>query len=245
VPQFLVESIDPLSGRILLAPGEERHLLLACRGRVGETVRIFDGRGMQATALLARTERGKALLTLSGEPLRPALPGRRLLLLQGMPARDAFETVITSAVEAGVSRILPVIAERTARPARGFSTRGDRWRALVLAAVKQSLRPDIPVVEDPLPLYEAAGRIGDAVGIVLTGPSGGPPLPAALATLPSDRDLALAVGPEGGWSPGELATLAGRGFLPASLGPYILRCETAAVVAVGAARLAESGPPEE
>lgn len=164
----------------------------------------------------------------------PALP---ITLLLSIFKFDRMEWTIEKATELGVSRIIPIIARRSEKHlAQAAQNRTERWRKIAREASKQSRRSDIPVIEDPLPLKTAARREGEAIRLLLAEQERATTLRAALdEALNSAGDefpeIRLATGPEGGWTAEEEALFDAEGWKPVSLGPRILRAETAAITA--------------
>lgn len=169
----------------------------------------------------------------------PALP---VTLLLSIFKFDRMEWAIEKATELGVSRIVPVIARRSEKHlAQAAANRTERWRRIARESAKQSRRSDIPVIEDVIPLKMAARREGDAVKLLLAEQERATTLRTALAAALDDSlrtngdqypEIRLAVGPEGGWVAEEEALFDDEGWKPVSLGPRILRAETAAVTAM-------------
>jgi 16S rRNA (uracil1498-N3)-methyltransferase len=147
------------------------------------------------------------------------------LLLAALPHPD-LDSVLEAATALGVARFLPIVAERSvARPARD---RQRRWEAIVESAAEQSHRRTIPQVRPVSDLRTALEEIGDSRLIVLDAAADG----ALPALEDNSREVVIAVGPEGGWSPGELDAFHRSGAELASLGPFVLRARLAPVVAI-------------
>jgi 16S rRNA (uracil1498-N3)-methyltransferase len=172
----------------------------------------------------------------------PALP---LTLVMSIFKFDHMEWAIEKATELGVAAIAPVIARRTeTHLAHAAEKRTERWRRIAHQAAQQSRRSDVPLVHSPVALAERVRAASTATRIVLAEQERTTTLRQALdeaieqaeADMPS---LELAIGPEGGWSPEEEALFDANGWRAASLGPRILRAETAAIaaLAVAASRL--------
>jgi 16S rRNA (uracil1498-N3)-methyltransferase len=146
-----------------------------------------------------------------------------------------MEWAIEKATELGVRRIVPVIARRTdAHLASAANKRFDRWQRLAHQASEQSRRPATPGLASPIKVSEAVA-ISATTRILLAETETQHKLLDRLESHQPEASLALAIGPEGGWSPDEITTFTTAGFLPASLGPTILRAETAAIAAVAIA----------
>jgi 16S rRNA (uracil1498-N3)-methyltransferase len=235
VPQFLVDpaDVDETKGIALLRSDEARHLLKSLRARIGDEVLLFDGAGRRwgsrlkgADAAFAELDQLSALP--SGEP--PC----EVHLINGLMKGQRWQWLLEKAVELGATRITPVITRYTvARPdEKRASDQRDRWQATALGAAKQCERAVVPLIDAPVEFEKfLAGLSPKAKGearlacIERADGSGDPHL-AGAATV------RIAVGPEGGWSSEEAEALAASGFVPLSLGPRILRGETAAIVAL-------------
>ncbi|MGP8271466.1 MAG: RsmE family RNA methyltransferase [Terracidiphilus sp.] len=165
----------------------------------------------------------------------PALP---VTLVMAIYKFDHMEWAIEKATELGVAAITPVIARRTEKHlALAAEKRAERWRRIVHEAAQQSRRCDVPLIHEPGPLAERARAASEATRIVLAEQE-------RTATLRSLMDevmkvaeeempaIEIAIGPEGGWAPSEEALFDANGWRAASLGPRILRAETAAIAAL-------------
>ena len=168
----------------------------------------------------------------------PALP---LTMLLSIFKFDRMEWAIEKATELGVERILPIVARRSEKHlALSAQNRVERWRRIAREAAQQSRRSDVPVVEDVAQLKVAARREGDAVRLLLAEQERTRTLRKALEeALAESGDqlpvVRVAVGPEGGWAAEEEALFDSEGWKPVSLGPRILRAETAAITAMAVA----------
>jgi 16S rRNA (uracil1498-N3)-methyltransferase len=165
----------------------------------------------------------------------PALP---ITLVISIFKFDHMEWGIEKATELGVAAIAPVIAHRTEKHlAQGAGKRGERWRRIAHEAAKQSRRSDVPLIHDPSPLADRVRIASDAIRIVLAEQERSTTLRTAVdEAVNAARNkmpiLELAFGPEGGWSPEEEALFDANGWRAASLGPRVLRAETAAIAAL-------------
>lgn len=165
----------------------------------------------------------------------PALP---ITLVVSVFKFDHMEWGIEKATELGVAAIAPVIARRTDKHlALAAAKRAERWRRIAHEAAQQSRRSDVPLVYDPVPLANHIRLESEAARIVLAEQERSTTLRALVeeavqAGGNQTPTLELAFGPEGGWAPEEEALFDANGWRPASLGPRILRAETAAVAAL-------------
>jgi 16S rRNA (uracil1498-N3)-methyltransferase len=204
------------------------HLIRVLRARVGQEFDIAAGavvrRGRIATIKESRVD------FELGEEVCAAVAAKVTLLL-AIFKFDRMEWAIEKCTELGASRIVPVIARRTdAHLAAASSKRAERWRRIALQASEQSRRAAPPEIAAPIKLPDAASLTG-ALRILLAESEQRILLPHVL-TLPScEGEILLAIGPEGGWAEDESQLFQKSGWISASLGPTILRAETAAIAA--------------
>jgi 16S rRNA (uracil1498-N3)-methyltransferase len=213
-------------GALELPEGEADHVLRVLRGRERDLVEVVDGAGRLFVAELRGGRRADVVEEL-------ALAGAEdveISLYQAIPKGGRMDFVVEKATEVGVSTIVPVVAERgVVNPREG---KIGRWRRVVEAAARQSLRLRVPEVREPVPFERAVREVGEA-GVLLHNAPG---LDVVEAVVGSPAGLF--VGPEGGWGAGELRLAEEVGLTFAQLGPYRLRSETAGVVAVARAQAA-------
>jgi 16S rRNA (uracil1498-N3)-methyltransferase len=165
----------------------------------------------------------------------PALP---VTLVLAVYKFDRMEWAIEKATELGVAAIVPVIARRTEKHlSQAAAKRAERWRRIAHEAAQQARRSDVPQVHAPIALAERVRAASASTRIVLAEQERSTTLHQALdeivaaakGALPT---LEMAIGPEGGWAPDEETLFDGNGWRAVSLGPRILRAETAAIVAL-------------
>jgi 16S rRNA (uracil1498-N3)-methyltransferase len=234
--RFFVET--PVSaGRAVVTGSDLHHLRDVLRLQPGEEVAVADGSGAQAVARIVAVGPDEASLEVVRALPSAALPD--VTLVQGLSRGPKMDLVVEKTTELGVARIVPVVMRRSVVRIDGAEggRKAGRWRRVAEAAAKQSQRPSVPTVDEPLP-FEALRGVLEAFDVVLvpwevTAPSG-PGIGGALraAGASAGSSVAVVVGPEGGMDPAEVETLALLGAVPVSLGATILRTETAAVVAV-------------
>ena len=234
-PRFHVPEAGP-GGRVSLPEHAAHHAREVLRLRAGAAVRIFDGAGAEFEAELdSVTRRGVEARIGHAVAARPESSLRLVLALSPLKG-DRMELVIQKATELGVAEVWPVVTARTdaaARPALE-GTRQERWEKVASGAAEQWGRAVVPPIAPTATFAELLGRPFDGQRVVFVEIPGAPPL----APLPRPPAAALLlIGPAGGWEPRETERLTGAGFAPASLGPRILRSETAALAAVVAAQV--------
>lgn len=223
---------EAVSGEQVSFDAEEAHHLARVRRLgPGDVVQAVDGQGLELTVLLTRVgPRGAegAIVRRAGRVSESPLD---LTLAQGIPKGDKLERIIRMATELGVSRIVPLVTEYTiarAEPAR-WSRRLVRCQRVAREASKQSGRSIIPEVERPRALTEWLGE-PPSPGLLLCCWEGERAGLGAVLPAGGVERVTVVVGPEGGLSEGEVARLRSAGAVVASLGPRILRTETAGPV---------------
>ena len=235
LPRFHVPGAAP-GARVVLPEHAGHHAREVLRLRPGAPVRVFDGAGAEFEAVLDEVSRRTVSARL-GRPAEPrAESSLRLVLAAAVLKGDRMEAVVQKATELGVWEIWPVVTFRTdaaARPALQ-GTRAERWERVASGAAEQCGRAVVPHVAPTTTLEGLLARPFDGPRAVLLETTGHPALPS----LPVDpvSPLLVLVGPAGGFEPAEAERLRAAGVLFASLGPRILRAETAAVAAVAIAQ---------
>ena len=224
------------SATATLIGDQAAHLARVLRAEPGQIFDVVAG-GFLHRAEVVRVSEDEVVFTLHEElESDTALP---LHLLLAVFKFDHMEWAIEKATELGVSRITPILARRTEKHlAQAAAKRADRWRRIALEASKQSRRTTIPEIDAPTPLKPALELELSPLRILLSETEQATALAAALAA--SDRptgyeSVALAIGPEGGWTPEEMKLFVQYEWQPVTLGPRILRAETAAIAAIAIA----------
>jgi len=217
---------------------DHRHLARVLRVREGDAVTLFDGAGSEVAARVARVGRHATELVPENQPAIAAggaFPP--VVLLVAVPRGGRMDLLVQKTCELGVARIVPILAARSvARPEPG---RRARWQKIAQEAARQCGRADVPAVEEPVALDAALARTDlPPLRLALWEGERGQSLGAAVAGASLPAAVALLVGPEGGFAPGEIDAARAAGFVPVSLGTRILRVETAAIAAVVLAQAA-------
>ncbi len=220
-------------------PAEVAHRVVhVLRMGPGQRLRLFDGSGCEVEVEIAAV-RGREVLVSPVAELPPDPPAPVIHLYPALIRPQRFEWLLEKATELGVTRVQPVVSERCqVRAVELGPGKAARWRRITLEAAEQCGRRDVPELASPLPLAAALAR---AEGLLLlpweaeraAAPTLGEALRAASPDVGSARcPVAIFIGPEGGFSPAEVAAARTRGVLTVSLGPRVLRAETAAVAAL-------------
>lgn len=216
---------------IELGGAEAKHAVTVNRSRVGDGIRIGNGRGLVATGIVESIEPGAVAVRVTGVEEQTE-PAPRLVLVQALAKGDRDELAIQAATELGVSAIIPWAASRSVSRWEGAKKEKGRarWETIVREASKQSIRSFVPPV---LPIASTADLkvLAASSRVVLLDPTAGDRL-SDLQTDADTRDLLLVVGPEGGISDSELDALTGAGAVRVRLGDTILRTSSAGPAAL-------------
>lgn len=221
---------DAVEGdRAFLTGQNAHHLARVLRAQVGQEFDVVCD-GVVRLGRIASISDDLVTFDLGAELPQPTL--REISLLLAVFKFDRFEWAIEKVTELGVSTIQPVIARRTdAHLASAAGKRRERWQRVAHEAAQQSRRIATPVINEPAKLQDALSVPG--ARILLAESETDLSLTAALAA--TSGPLSLAIGPEGGWTDEEVQQFAAAGWSSATLGPTILRAETAAIAAVAIA----------
>ncbi len=241
-PRLLIDQLLRPGAEAPLSEGQARHIGLVLRLEAGDTLRVFNATdGEWRAHVSGRTKRGMSVRV--EELLRPARAAPDIDLLFAPVKRHATDLIVEKATELGVRRIRPVITDRTTAE----TVRLERLESIAREAAEQSERFDAPEISQPVTLagaldaWEAtrtliyADEAGDEQGAPRGGETGRatPILQALSGAGDGEARLGLLIGPEGGFTPEERRLLRSQPFVtPVSLGPRILRAETAVIAAL-------------
>ena len=221
---------------VVLPDSAAAHAVRVLRLRAGDVVTLFNGDGNEYPAMLiaAGARELRAAIEAVATPMRES--PLRITLLQAIARGEKMDWIVQKATELGVARIVPIETERSEvklDPTRG-EKRLDHWRAVVIAACEQCGRNTLPRIEAPVPLaaWLDANAVPPTAARWLLHPDGA--IRARDLQAPPPATLELAVGPEGGFGETDLATLRAHDFRGLTLGPRILRTETAGIAAAAA-----------
>ncbi len=220
---------DEVSGnRAAVLSEHADHLARVLRARVGQEYDIATGKTVRRARITSVSD-DRVEFELGEEVSEASLS--EITLVLAIYKFDRMEWAIEKCTELGVSRIVPVIARRTdSHLAASSAKRVERWQRIARQAAEQSRRAAPPTIAAPIKIAEALNLPG-ALRIVLAESEEHTLLRDALTPPPASDAIALAVGPEGGWTEDELQSFQQAGWVSASLGNTILRAETAAIAA--------------
>jgi 16S rRNA (uracil1498-N3)-methyltransferase len=190
------------------------------RLEVDEHVVLFDGVSIEGEYVISSIDKHQALLRRIAVRT-PKRAQKKFALLWSLLKKDKNEWVLQKGVELGVTDFVPIITERTEKT--GFPI--ERAHKIILEAVEQSGRSDIPKVSEPKVIYETIQKMREDWTMIVLDEGGQP-----VDTIQGDRPTALLVGPEGGWSERERNMFRMEKYQTISIGEFTLRAETAAIV---------------
>ena len=229
----------PGAAEIRLTPEESHHLITVNRCGRGDPVTVFDGRGAEWLTECTDPSKGGAVLRVKEARQAPPRP-HAISLAQALPKGATMDDIVRQATEIGAARIVPLLSERTQVHLDGdrAEKKIEKWRTAAIEAAKQCGNPWLPEIA-PLQAYAAfvaAARDYD-LKLIASLHAGTTTLKKSLAGYAArhghaPRKVLWLVGPEGDFSPGEMTAAISAGFQPITLGPLVLRSDTAAVYAL-------------
>ncbi len=238
--RFFVDRFDSNSANLRGDAAE--HLGRVLRAEPGQLYELSDGQQVWLARIerVAISKRGDNRIEFALiEPLLAREPALKIELLLSLVKFDRFEWCIEKATELGAGGIIPLAAARTDKPlVAAAPKRTARWEKIVFESAQQSRRLRPPVFNAPVSPDKAFAQSSAVSKILLSERQGASAFRDALQSSPGVRSggstttVALAIGPEGGWTDAEIASARAAGFLEASLGENILRTETAVIAAM-------------
>lgn len=220
---------------IRLSAEESHHLVTVNRCGRGDPVVVFDGNGREWLAECVEPGRHGAVLKV--KQVRPAATRRfAITLAQALPKGSAMEEIVRQATEVGAARIVPLLSERTQVHLEGerAEKKIEKWRGGAIEAAKQCGNPWLPEIPPLTRFADFVAGAGDYdLKLVASLHAGARSLRAALAAHGgAPKSAVWLVGPEGDFSPAEITAAISAGFVPVTLGPLVLRSDTAALYAL-------------
>jgi 16S rRNA (uracil1498-N3)-methyltransferase len=240
--RFIADSWTPTTAT--LTGDQAIHLARVLRAEPGQIYDIVSNGFLHRAEIISASEKQVDFILHEEISSDAALP---LHLLLAIFKFDHMEWAIEKATELGVSRITPILARRTEKHlTQSALKRAERWRRIALEASKQSRRTTIPEIPDPIALKPALDHEAAPTRVLLSETEQTTTLTSALvdSARPTGYESvarnaqithALAIGPEGGWTPEEISLFTQHQWQPVTLGPRILRAETAAIAAIAIA----------
>jgi 16S rRNA (uracil1498-N3)-methyltransferase len=229
-PRFFIAPSQVSGSRISIADEDVRHIASVLRMKTGDALLLCDGQGTEYQTAIAEISKSEIKADIVSQSSR-ASTGPRITLGQGLPKSDKMDWIVQKATELGVSNIVPLVTERTIVKIRDEEKRISRWQKIAREAAMQSDRPDIPRIE-PVVSFKDFLRTQNAelrTLKLIPWEEASAPIKEVLKQNAAAAPIIVLIGPEGGFSSVETSLARGKGFHAVSLGPTILRTETAAM----------------
>jgi 16S rRNA (uracil1498-N3)-methyltransferase len=232
---------EQLSSKQIIITGDQaRYLTSVLRVKPGNPLTIFDGLGFKYSCRIIKCHKKEVIVEKLKKERYSSESSISITLAQGIAKGDKMDLIIQKSTELGVNKIIPLITERAQVR---HTNKLDRWKKIALSASQQSGRDKIPEIEGPVdfreflsrqfPLLEKGEKGGFFnSGIIFSEEKKERNLKGVLSAFKNAQQLTLLVGPEGGFSKEEVTAAVENGFIEASLGPRILRTETAPITAL-------------
>ena len=224
---------------ITLDAGESHHLVAVNRARSGSTVVIFDGQGTEWICELIKDSKRAAELKVRFTQQAKPIPFK-ISLAQALPKGGTMDAIVRKATEIGAAQIIPLQSERTQvhLDENRSGRKADKWMVAALEAAKQCGNPWLPSItalQNATAFFESSHDFD--LKLIASLHPGARALKSVLAEYSQThgnppRNVLWVIGPEGDFTPAEMNIAQGAGFAPITLGPLVLRCETAAIYAL-------------
>jgi 16S rRNA (uracil1498-N3)-methyltransferase len=229
--RFFAEPARCQGSQIELDESESRHLAQVLRAQVGERVTVLDGAGGVYDCQIERVLKRSVILNVREREKRPPL-ACDLTLFQSIPKGKVMEWIVQKATELGARRIVPMITERTVVEIGADSHKVEKWRGIAIESIKQCGSPYLPKIDAPTEFSKALRQVSGLPFVAALRPGAG----EIHEFIGRDRrPVQIWIGPEGDFTSSELDQLEAAGVHPITLGPLVLRCDTAAVCALALA----------
>lgn len=239
-----------MGDRLALPGREAHHALNVLRLRRGDSVCVLDGAGTVCDCIVDEATHNSFMLRVTRRETAPR-PVAEIRLCQALPKGKTFETIIQKATELQASRIVPLLTERVVAhiPPAEAPRKAEKWQLFAVEAIKQSGSPWLPEVAAPISLKDFLGQ-GQRTELSLVGslhPGAKHPrtwfrqFEQQRGRRP--KSVSIWVGPEGDFTPAEIDMILGAGARPITLGPVILRADTAAICSLSIVNHELTAPP--
>ncbi|HXT70801.1 MAG TPA: RsmE family RNA methyltransferase [Vicinamibacterales bacterium] len=236
-PRLYVPGLDPRIARISLSEGESHHVMRVLRLRPGDHVRVFDGEGREWTAQLAPAERRGLARVEHLEPVDAARePLVRVTLGAGILKGDHMDAVVRDGTMMGAVGIVPLPTDLVTVPQKAWQGTAalERWRRVAIASAKQCGRALVPGIAPPTDLEAVIRQHLGSTMIMFVEPSADASAVAVSDIAVPRQEALVLVGPEGGWSAGEVSAARAAGVHLVRLGPRTIRSDAMAAVSLAA-----------
>ena len=230
IPRLFYPDTIALDVEFELTSDAAHHVGNVLRLKPNHPVVLFNGDGNEYSGILTSVAKRKVMVEIDAKLSLDVLSPLPIHLGQGVSKGDRMDVVLQKSVELGVSEITPVLTERCAvklDPSR-WEKKQQQWLKIIIGACEQCGRNTLPVLHPPTSLNQWLGESTQATRLVLS-----PYAESSITKVPYNTDgFRLLIGPEGGLTESEVHQSSERGFVPVTMGPIILRTETAALAGI-------------
>lgn len=230
MPRFFVPPGQIRNDIIHITGNDVNHIARVLRMAPGDEITVLDGRGNSYEARIEAIAKSEVVCSVVRQTQATGAPPVRITLAQGIPKGDKMDLIIQKSVELGVHRVIPLICKRSIVKMEQDRTlrKQERWQRIALEAAKQCRRPDVPQITGPQQLDQVLSSMSfEDLALLPWEEESGRSLKEVLMAGMSPGEVYVFIGPEGGFTPDEAEQARARGALTVTLGPRILRTETA------------------
>ena len=229
LPYFFEPTIQQSSTHFELSEATSKHCIQVLRMHAGESLHLTDGIGNLYTACIVEADKKKTVVKIDLVVHTPA-PTKNVCIAIGLLKNTGrFEWFLEKATEMGVTKIVPLICERSERS----NLKGERMMGVLVAALIQSKQTWLPVLSEPITVTQFIDKHPTSQKLVAHCEEGNK---TALKDIPNSSDTSILIGPEGDFTPSEITLAIDAKYTPVSLGETRLRTETAGIVAAALLR---------
>ena len=235
--RFFVNPDRMLNNTVDIDGEDAIHILKVLRLKEGDSIEICDGAGNDYKGILIKSSKSRVRVLLENPSPTKGEPKIKVTLYQGVPKGSKMDLIIQKCVELGIHSIVPVITARTIvdlSRAEKANKKVARWRKISEEAAKQSKRGIIPEIHLPLHYSEVIEMVSDSLKLLPWEEESCTSLRTALENAGKLKDISILIGPEGGFEKGEIDMAKQKGWNVVTLGPRILRTETAGMAVLSA-----------
>lgn len=233
LPFFYIETIEAASSLITLNEETSKHVVQVLRMQAGELLNLTDGKGNRLTAAITDAHKKHCVVQVKSIVQEAATEQKTIIAISLVKNASRFEWFLEKATEMGVSAIVPLICDRTERQ----HFRYDRMKGITVSAMLQSQQCWLPLLQEPIPFDAYLQQVPvDAVKLIAHCEETQKRSLSAVAVSQA-KEVVLLIGPEGDFSPQEIAQALQHEFIPVTLGETRLRTETAGVAAAALLRI--------
>lgn len=233
--KFFIDKENILGEKLYITNDDVNHIYKVLRLNTGDIILVCDGYGREYTSKIAEINKKEVICDIIDAFDNMSEPPVKVTLFQGLPKAQKMEYIIQKSVEIGIYKIQPVITQRVVVKTEGkdISNKLERWRRISEEAAKQSNRGIIPEIQEPVTFEEAVENIKVLdLSIIPYEKEKNNGLKNILSDNPGVKNIGVLIGPEGGFDDSEIDKCMKNGVIPVTLGPRILRTETAGIAAL-------------